>query len=68
LRPGFGPLKPGCDTQYEEFKVGKNEVLLEDMLKALLHNFMPLLVSSMSLDIHNVIGFQDMDNLFKEGI
>ncbi|OEL12748.1 putative lipoxygenase 5, partial [Dichanthelium oligosanthes] len=52
----------------EEFEEGKNEMLSEGALKALLHNFMPLLVSSVSPDIRDFAGFHDVDNLFKEGL
>ncbi|KAG8082230.1 hypothetical protein GUJ93_ZPchr0014g47459 [Zizania palustris] len=52
----------------EEFEEGKNEMLSEGALKALLHNFMPLLVSSVSPDICDFAGFHDVDNLFKEGL
>ncbi|XP_062225761.1 putative lipoxygenase 5 [Phragmites australis] len=52
----------------EEFEEGKNEMLSEGALKALLHNFMPLLVSSVSPDIQDFAGFHDVDNLFKEGL
>jgi lipoxygenase len=52
----------------EEFEEGKNEMLSEGALKALLHNFMPLLVSSVSPDISDFAGFHDIDNLFKEGL
>ncbi|EAZ30882.1 hypothetical protein OsJ_14956 [Oryza sativa Japonica Group] len=52
----------------EEFEEGKNEMLSEGAIKALLHNFMPLLVSSVSPDIRDFAGFHDVDNLFKEGL
>jgi lipoxygenase len=52
----------------EEFEEGKNEMLSEGALKALLHNFMPLLVSSVSPDFRDFAGFHDVDNLFKEGL
>ncbi|KAL5216484.1 hypothetical protein ABZP36_007885 [Zizania latifolia] len=52
----------------EEFEEGKNEMLSEGAIKALLHNFMPLLVSSVSPDICDFAGFHDVDNLFKEGL
>ena len=52
----------------EEFEEGKNEMLSEGALKALFHNFMPLLVSSVSPDIRDFAGFLDVDNLFKEGL
>ncbi|GJN27473.1 hypothetical protein PR202_gb15501 [Eleusine coracana subsp. coracana] len=43
-------------------------MLSEGAIKALLHNFMPLLVSSVSPDISDFAGFHDVDNLFKEGL
>lgn len=52
----------------EEFEEGKNEMLSDGAIKALLHNFMPLLVSSVSPDIRDFAGFHDVDNLFKEGL
>uniref|UniRef100_A0A453C2S0 Lipoxygenase n=1 Tax=Aegilops tauschii subsp. strangulata TaxID=200361 RepID=A0A453C2S0_AEGTS len=52
----------------EEFEEGKNEMLSEGAIKALLHNFMPLLVSSVSPDSRDFAGFHDVDNLFKEGL
>lgn len=52
----------------EEFEEGKNEMLSQGAIKALLHNFMPLLVSSVSPDSRDFAGFHDVDNLFKEGL
>jgi lipoxygenase len=43
-------------------------MLSEGAIKALLHNFMPLLVSSVSPDSRDFAGFHDVDNLFKEGL
>ncbi|CAN6248813.1 unnamed protein product [Urochloa humidicola] len=60
--------EPTYVSRDEEFEEGKNEMLSEMALKALLHNFMPLLVSSMSPDIRDFAGFHDVDNLFKEGL
>ncbi|KAK1683493.1 hypothetical protein QYE76_044341 [Lolium multiflorum] len=52
----------------EEFEEGKNEMISEGAIKAILHNFMPLLVSSVSPDSRDFAGFHDVDNLFKEGL
>ncbi|CAL5016738.1 unnamed protein product [Urochloa decumbens] len=60
--------EPTYVSRDEEFEEGKNEMLSEGALKALLHNFMPLLVSSVSPDIRDFAGFHDVDNLFKEGL
>ncbi|KAK3144660.1 hypothetical protein QOZ80_4AG0316030 [Eleusine coracana subsp. coracana] len=60
--------EPTYVSRDEEFEEGKNEMLSEGAIKALLHNFMPLLVSSVSPDISDFAGFHDVDNLFKEGL
>ena len=52
----------------EEFEERKNEMLSDGAIKALLHNFMPLLVSSVLPNSRDFAGFHDVDNLFKEGL
>jgi lipoxygenase len=52
----------------EEFEEKKLEMLADGDVKALLHNLVPLLVSSLSPETNDFKGFHDIDNLFKEGL
>ncbi|XP_008791914.2 putative lipoxygenase 5 [Phoenix dactylifera] len=52
----------------EAFEEGKQEMLSEGALKALLHNLVPSLVASISPESHDFKAFHDIDNLFKEGL
>ncbi|XP_072977976.1 putative lipoxygenase 5 [Typha angustifolia] len=59
------PMYVPRDEQFEE---GKQEMLKQGALKALLHNLVPSLVAAISPEIHDFKGFHDIDNLFKEGL
>jgi Lipoxygenase len=52
----------------EEFEEKKLEMLADGDVKALLHNLVPLLVTSLSPETNDFKGFHDIDNLFKEGL
>ncbi|KAJ3679572.1 hypothetical protein LUZ60_017583 [Juncus effusus] len=52
----------------EEFEEKKLQMLADGDVKALLHNIVPLLVSSLSPETNDFNGFHDIDNLFKEGL
>ncbi|OAY70522.1 putative lipoxygenase 5 [Ananas comosus] len=52
----------------EAFEEGKEEMLSDGALKALLHNLVPSLVASISSESIDFKGFHEVDNLFKEGI
>ncbi|KAJ6825466.1 putative lipoxygenase 5 [Iris pallida] len=52
----------------EAFEEGKQEMLSEGALKALLHNILPSFVANISPECQDFKGFHDVDNLFKEGI
>lgn len=59
------PIYVPRDEQFEE---GKQDMLSAGALKALLHNIVPQLVSSIAPESRDFNGFHDIDNLFKEGV
>ncbi|XP_074580803.1 putative lipoxygenase 6 [Curcuma longa] len=59
------PIYVPRDEAFEELKQG---AFSAGRLKAVLHNFIPSLIASISADNHDFKGFHHIDNLYKEGL
>ncbi|URE48432.1 hypothetical protein MUK42_07522 [Musa troglodytarum] len=59
------PIYVPRDEAFEELKQG---AFSAGRLKAVLHNFIPSLIASISADNHDFQGFHHIDNLYKEGL
>ncbi|XP_042432350.1 probable lipoxygenase 6 [Zingiber officinale] len=59
------PIYVPRDEAFEELKQG---AFTAGRLKAVLHNFIPSLIASISADNHDFKGFHHIDNLYKEGL
>ncbi|XP_042518149.1 linoleate 13S-lipoxygenase 3-1, chloroplastic [Macadamia integrifolia] len=52
----------------EAFEESKQNTFAAGRLKAVLHNLIPSLITSLSADNHDFKGFADVDSLYKEGL
>lgn len=52
----------------EAFEESKQDTFSAGRLKAVLHNLIPSLIASISVDNHDFKGFSDVDRLYKEGL
>ncbi|CAL9179629.1 unnamed protein product [Musa hybrid cultivar] len=59
------PIYVPRDEAFEELKQG---AFSAGRLRAVLHNFIPSLIASISADNHDFQGFHHIDNLYKEGL